>query len=56
MLCRHLMESQLQASNPVGILSVLQPNRILITFAITIEANKSHNLIGTVGSSEFGPK
>ena len=51
-----MMESRLLIPNPVKMLSVLQSNQNAITFIVAIVIHKSRNLIGTLGSSEFGPK
>ena len=43
--------------NPVGVFSVPQSNRKFYHIcSVTIVIHKSHNLVGTLGIAEFGPK
>ena len=52
---RIVKESRLRISNHIRMLSVLQSNQNSVIFCHLVTC-KSHNLIGTLGSSEFGPK
>ena len=52
-----MMELRLRNLNPVRMLSVLQLNKKnSIAFPLSIVIHKSDNLIGTLRSSDFGPK